>query len=368
MYSLREQIWADQHAPGRIPVSKKAEWLMKLPPALGKCLGCAGAVPPSEAELLQLKARLAHAWNGKARPTTLNLGGRARSYVPDAAIALRNTKQVMDSFDPPDEALAELGFEAEEALTHAGGRPPRDTFRAAPLPGAAAAQSHEPAKEPAPCAPRFTVLVPPANKEFKPEYGAVSTSVVDKTVDDFVGDLGAVWAEERGHEQARVGMEQRVRRRILSAAIVELREATKIAREMREDEYQQQTMVYYKALRNQKLAEVTGVDSGVPYECAPLPPATIRTVNVRKSQIRHNFLTACRCLCAGRSSSWGRTRSSRRWRTARPRTARVMSSSPWSRRNPRGRRRSSGRAGCGLVGRRRSRRRCCSGAGGMVSR
>jgi len=285
MYSLREQIWADQHAPGRIPVSKKAEWLMKLPPALGKCLGCAGAVPPSEAELLQLKARLAHAWNGKARPTTLNLGGRARSYVPDAAIALRNTKQVMDSFDPPDEALAELGFEAEEALTHAGGRPPRDTFRAAPLPGAAAAPAK--AEAPPPCAPRFTVLVPPANKEFKPEYGAVSTSVVDKTVDDFVGDLGAVWAEERGHEQARVGMEQRVRRRILSAAIVELREATKIAREMREDEYQQQTMVYYKALRNQKLAEVTGVDSGEPYECVPLPPACASA----QIWIRHSFLT-----------------------------------------------------------------------------
>ena len=32
----------------------------------------------------------------------------------------------------------------------------------------------------------------------------------------------------------------------LSAAIVELREATKIAREMREDEYQQQTMVVYQ--------------------------------------------------------------------------------------------------------------------------
>ena len=104
-WTWREQIWADTYAPGRVEVGRLAELLRGLP----VWLPCKPVADPTAEQLLLLKATLAQQWNGKQRPSTLRLGGRARSYQASASV--RNTKGLMDRFDPDDATLALAGYE-----------------------------------------------------------------------------------------------------------------------------------------------------------------------------------------------------------------------------------------------------------------
>ncbi len=174
-FGWREQIWADTYAPGRVPIGRTAEFMRSLP----GWLPCRPVREPTEEQLLKLKAALAQEWNGKQRPETLRVGGRARSYVTNYPIAVRNTKEIVQLFDPDEEN--------HEILTHAGGLSPRDTFErgaAQQLPG-----NVQPRAAALVCAPRLMVTCPPANKTFKPKYGALPSTVVKNTVDSIVGTL-----------------------------------------------------------------------------------------------------------------------------------------------------------------------------------
>ena len=185
-FGWREQIWADTYAPGRVEIGRTAEIMRTY----CRWLPCNFVKDPTDAQLLKLRATLAHQWNGKQRPANLRVGGRARSYVADAGFAVRNTKDIMDRFDPDDATLALAGYEGTTQLMHAGGLSPRDSWAEQNalglLPGSTLEDKAQPHEPPPPtaivCAPRFTVLCPPANKIFKPAYGAMPSNVVAITV------------------------------------------------------------------------------------------------------------------------------------------------------------------------------------------
>ena len=107
------------------------------------------------------------------------------------------------------------------------------------------------------------MLCPPANKAFKPAYGAMPSNVVANTVDDFVDGLTSDWQINRRKEEARVGLEWRTRARVLSWVVAALKEHATFTRLVREDALAQQTLVYYKVLKKElKVREVSSITNG----------------------------------------------------------------------------------------------------------
>ena len=267
-YTVQEQIWAKNGAPGRVELSRVASVLERLP---GGFPGRPADLTPEQ--VLQLRSSLAHELSTGDHPFLEN-GGRARSYGVDAVVVAREVRNTVAGYEAPVEELTHHAYPDNVGLTSPpksfskrslwgthyalvaavdGGHqdPAPSTLHklppTAPLSSFAAAAVPPPVRNPHP----LMMVCPPPDQYAKPAFGALPSFMVQESVAALTSGLRATWEVERSHEVARADKERATILRRMAWAFVALRDSAAAAKEQRRDEVTQQTQVWYRALKKQ---------------------------------------------------------------------------------------------------------------------